>query len=543
MADSGDTTTTGSTGDTTAAGGTGDTTAATTDGGAGNTAATTTAGGAGDTSGTASSGGTTGTTPTPAPKAGDAEVPRSILEFAQLVHETWNMPLTATVCLHRHQRNVVRNALRGYMSKTNTNDNASGAPSAPTAATGQDTAPADLLSYPYMLGSSYYQQLMSYRQLQTLSDTVRSSRAVNTVGQYVLYLVTYYMTVGREHVSLHTARDPNYAPAVLTIMAHKILNRVYEIHTRKQCKYMFVGVPSYYWHGVSAQELLTWGAGLLQDPSMKLYSAYLRFLAQNQRDVSNPRFKIEYMGESWNFRKSVPEFALEGLCYRGDDNITRYDASTVRVYVDKTGDNAYSYYEYPALGVANSAGVSSTGGVPVTSVDYSSDVSAFSLRPPASEVAIGGAADPYSSLGKLITPEECGTQLTDEDPDPVARDESKDTKLAEGQAEPSPADDLSEETLPGLQDEAPGAESTRRRGDLGSLANSVRLIKELEDRVTMLAKDHTDVVNCCSTVSEGLLRLERHAETLRKTMLALVRKINVQTGRTPAGYGYELSYE
>ncbi|RFC04841.1 hypothetical protein DDJ38_30420, partial [Klebsiella pneumoniae] len=38
-------------------------------------------------------------------------------------------------------------------------------------------------------------------------------------------------------------------------------------------------------------------------------------------------------------------------------------------------------------------------------------------------------------------------------------------------------------------------------------------------------------------------RLERHAETLRKTMLALVRKINVQTGRVPAGYRDDMVYE
>ncbi|AQY17240.1 TPA_asm: MC133L [Molluscum contagiosum virus] len=544
---SGDTSSAGNTGDTSSAGNTGDTSSA------GNTGDTSSAGNTGETTGSSSAGSTdattahaAGTTPTPVPVPDPAVgVPSSIVDFAKLVNNTWNTALTSTICLHRQQRDAIRNVLRGYMSKNNTNNNESGvSASVPAAATSQDVAPADILSYPYMLGNSYYRQLMSYDQMQALVEMVPRSNTVDTVGKYVLYMVNYYMTVGQEQVSLRTASDPNYGPSVLTIMMHKILNRVYEIHTRTQCKYMFVGIPSYYWHGVSVSALQVWGAGLLRESSMKLYAAYLRFIAQNPRDIPSARLKVEYMGESWNFRRSVPEFAMEALCFRADDELTRYDLSTVRVYVDKVATDSYSYYEYPVLdSSAGAAGVTSKGGVPIKNMNYGSDISALLVIPPTSEAATG-TPDPYLSLAKLITPEECGTQLTDEDLTPAARDESKDTKLSEGQDEPGAVADQTENTIPvGLQDEDPGADIARRRGDLGSLANSVRLIRELEDRVTTLAKDHTDVVNCCSTVSEGLSRLERHAETLRKTMLALVRKINVQTGRVPAGYRDDMVYE
>nr|WQH58096.1 MAG: MC133L [Molluscum contagiosum virus] len=503
--------------------------------------ATTSSGGStgGDAGVTTSSGGSAGTTPAPAPssKADDAGVPQSIIDFEKMVVSTWNTQLTSTSCLHRHQRNAVRNVLRGFMSKNNTNSN--GAAPVPAPTNSQDLAPAELLSYPYMLGNSYYKQLMSYGQIETLAESVRRAASVNTVGQYVLYLAMYYMTVGREQVSMVTNRSSSYASSVLTIMLHKILNRVYEIHASKQCTYMFVGIPAYYWHGVSVAELQTWGASLLRSSSMKLYRAYLTYLANNPRNVSSPRLKLEYMGESWGFRKSVPEFVMEGLCLRADDNITRYDGSTVRAYLDRVKTDAYSYYEFQAV----ASGTNSTGiqiaGVPVTGMDYTSDVSAFLVTPPASEAAVA-SADPYGTLGKLITPEECGTQLTDEDADPAPRDASKDVKLADGQAEPSALDDLAEDgvSVP-LEDEKPGEGSaSARRGDLGTLTASVRMIRELEARVATLVKNHLEVVGCCNTVSEGLSRLEKHADTLRRTMLALVRKINVQTGR---GQEYVLS--
>ncbi|WAH71083.1 IMV membrane protein, fusion [Eptesipox virus] len=61
--------------------------------------------------------------------------------------------------------------------------------------------------------------------------------------------------------------------------------------------------------------------------------------------------------------------------------------------------------------------------------------------------------------------------------------------------------------------------------------NNKKRLDKLEKRITDVINNFDELEKCCKRNSEVLSRLEEHAETLRKTMVALAIKIDLQTGR------------
>ncbi|AOP31836.1 imv surface protein [Volepox virus] len=56
-------------------------------------------------------------------------------------------------------------------------------------------------------------------------------------------------------------------------------------------------------------------------------------------------------------------------------------------------------------------------------------------------------------------------------------------------------------------------------------------LTNLEKKITNVTTKFAQIEKCCKRNDEVLFRLENHAETLRAAMLALAKKIDVQTGR------------
>ncbi|QDJ95055.1 IMV membrane protein [Hypsugopox virus] len=97
-------------------------------------------------------------------------------------------------------------------------------------------------------------------------------------------------------------------------------------------------------------------------------------------------------------------------------------------------------------------------------------------------------------------------------------DEEEDQLLAEV-ADYVNAERLISKKAVGDKDEKPTDESNKKR------------LTKLENRVTDLINNFSEMEKCCKHNNEVLTRLEEHAETLRKAMLALAIKIDLQTGR------------
>ncbi|CCD83299.1 IMV-cell attachment, fusion, and microtubule transport [Squirrelpox virus] len=66
----------------------------------------------------------------------------------------------------------------------------------------------------------------------------------------------------------------------------------------------------------------------------------------------------------------------------------------------------------------------------------------------------------------------------------------------------------------------------------------LRVTDRNRERLKRLLEEQERVIECCEHADDRLTRLEKHADTLRETMLKLARKIDVQTGRRP-GYYFE----
>ncbi|ATI21229.1 P4c precursor [Eastern grey kangaroopox virus] len=431
------------------------------------------------------------------PRSGTVET-GAVAAFAEAVRSTWDEVLTANSCLRRQHRNAIRNVLRYFMASAGINvaENAAG-------------YPVQLLNYRVAAETRGFIEMMEFNrgELRSLWEQLPDTASVSTVGRYMLYLVMYLITTGGETVDMDTATVSSYATKVASIFCHKYLNRVSEIHSRYNCGYMFIGLPAYLMQGTGRPaELLSWGGAMLIGKHMKVHHSYLTFLSRNESSSSPIELTLEFLWEKWSFKTSVPEFVLKGLCLRADDRMIKKGTSEVRVYLESVNADSYVYYVLRDTDVMHR-------GVPVAGIDYTADVSA---------VMVGEKNehdDPYSFLSRLITPSECGKALFEDDPD-AANDYGAKFKEVEV------IESKNEVYMP-LEDESPAHKKIR--GDLADLSNTSRMIKELETKIKKLIADHMRIGKCCSEVSDNLGRLEKHADTLRNTMLALVRKIDVQT--------------
>ncbi|AST09540.1 IMV surface protein [NY_014 poxvirus] len=63
--------------------------------------------------------------------------------------------------------------------------------------------------------------------------------------------------------------------------------------------------------------------------------------------------------------------------------------------------------------------------------------------------------------------------------------------------------------------------------------NTKERLKNIETKLNNITTKFSQIEKCCKKNDEIIYRLENHAETLRLAMLALAKKIDVQTGRQP----------
>ncbi|AST09338.1 IMV surface protein [Murmansk poxvirus] len=63
--------------------------------------------------------------------------------------------------------------------------------------------------------------------------------------------------------------------------------------------------------------------------------------------------------------------------------------------------------------------------------------------------------------------------------------------------------------------------------------NTKERLKNIETKLNNITAKFSQIEKCCKKNDEIIYRLENHAETLRVAMLALAKKIDIQTGRQP----------
>ncbi|AYO89784.1 A-type inclusion protein [Fowlpox virus] len=438
--------------------------------------------------------------------------------FVSIVKESWNTQLRQDTYINYYYANCIRNIIRYHMESFKDHISVS-------------EFYGKILNYETLIKGRAYTSLMSYNhgEFAEMLQQIHSFNSVDTVGKYIAFIVMFFITTAKERISL-TQDETDKIYETIRRIRHRYFNRIASIHMRFRCKSMFIGIPCYLFPDDSAfGEILEWGSNMFSRPYMIMHKKYIEYLKNNVRNPGNRKVvMLATTASTWYFNNSVPEYVLKGLCYRHDDLIATETNDKVRFYLRFLPDSKkYVYHEVNTR----------TPQVKFPSpVSVKFDTFAISIGNPEEE---GNRPDdlittyehPFYTIGEvksaggvkldsddLVPPEDGKASdglLIDEDPidDDDDDDDDDDYRIDKNIPENGKVD---------IYDE------NKKRGDLGSLKQ--KALRRLERRLGRIEQDHVEVAKSCSIVAEAIDRLERHADTLRHSMVNLAKKIDYQTG-------------
>ncbi|ARE67502.1 SWPV2-ORF251 [Shearwaterpox virus] len=441
--------------------------------------------------------------------------------FVSIVKESWNTQLRQDSYINRYYACCIRNIIRYHMESFKDHRTVS-------------EFYGKILNYETLIKGKAYSGLMSYNhgEFAELLQQIHNSTTVDTLGKYIAFMVMFFISTAKERISISQDETDKIYETIRRIR-HRYYNRITSIHMRFRCKYMFIGIPCYLFPDDSAfGEILEWGANIFNKPYMMMHKNYLEYLKNNPRNPGDKRtVMLATTASTWYFNNSIPEYVLKGLCYRHDDIIATETDERVRFYLRYLPDsNKYAYHEV----------ISKTYPVKFPSpITVKFDTFAVSIGNPDAEgnkysdLISTTYNNPFNAIDEL---KPAGTvKLNSEDPVPPDYNKASDGLPVDEDpinADDDDDDDDDDEDKMDKNRPVAGDDMNRRedkaRGDLGQLKQ--KALKRLERRLARVEQDHVEVAKSCSIVAETLDRLERHADTLRQSMVNLAKKIDYQTG-------------
>ncbi|AYP74104.1 A type inclusion-like/fusion protein [Fowlpox virus] len=431
--------------------------------------------------------------------------------FVSIVKESWNTQLRQDSYINRYYACCIRNIIRYHMSSFKFRS--------------VTEFYEQALNYETLIKSKAYSSLMSYNhgEFAELLQQIHNSSSVDTVGKYIAFLTMFLISTSKERITINKGDIDKIYETVKRIR-HRYINRVASIHVKYRCKSMFIGLPCYMFPDDTAfEELLNWGNTIFVKPYVEMYKNYIEYLRQNPRNPGDNRtLMLSFSSDTWYFNNSIPEYVLKGLCFRHDDMISTEKDVKVRFYLKHLlGTNQYVYYDvnnktsyikFPSnIGVKNDVfaiaiGETSDDKIPkeLISDTYKHPFYAVEQDLPGGLVKLdkGGVVPEYDDKDGEID-----DLPIDEPPLEDDDDEFDDNIL------------LPEDKVKNPEDEQ------FKKGNIKQ-----RALLRLERRLSRVEQDHVEVAKSCSIVAETIDRLERHADTLRQSMVNLAKKIDYQTG-------------
>ncbi|ALA62515.1 A type inclusion-like/fusion protein [Turkeypox virus] len=430
--------------------------------------------------------------------------PNPVVAFVSAVKESWNIQLRHNAYINRYYNCCIRNLIRFHIDSFSAHRNVL-------------EFYQNILSYKTLIDSKSYKRLMNYNhgEFAELLQQIHTPASVNTIGKYMAFLVMYLITASKERLDLFNA-DIGKIKETIRRIRHRFINRVANIHIKYKCNSMFVGIPFYLLpEDDAAAELLNWGRELYYKDYMSLYTSYLEYLRANPKNSTNNTLIITRAQHTWSFDRTVPEFVLKGLCYRHDDWISIKNNVSARFYLRYLPDTAqYVYYDVTSMsdhitiqsriGIMHDIFAIVIGDIEddsdiadIIMPSYSSMFYTVELLPVKGKIPIAGSVNIPEDEKRIPD------NIMDEEPDD-----------GEDRHDPFPSRPVS----PPVYDDDP---------------NSITVTKQLqalEDKINKVTSDHVEIAKSCNIVAETINRLERHADTLRLSMVNLARKIDIQTG-------------
>nr|WCB87080.1 CPPV269 A-type inclusion protein [Cooks petrelpox virus] len=287
-------------------------------------------------------------------------IEKCIRKFETLIVRTWDHDLNERSFLSRRDRKVVRNIFRTFIHYSCDNDRIHG-------------VQAQLL-YPKNLDNYFLGEFIKYNNngIKKLYNKIDMSNDrmpdISTKGRYVLYFVTYLLYMGNNDTKFSYSDSARAVSKKVSSIVTDYLRLVSSVHSRFKCKCMFIGLPMYYIHLMSADDIIMAMESVGRKPragpeeyernttihikEMCAYQDFLNFIMASKK-AKTKGLKISLCGIPFETDYSMSEQVMDGLCYCFTDEVTikknHYDF--VQLYTKCHIGDSYEYLrltdEYP----------------------------------------------------------------------------------------------------------------------------------------------------------------------------------------------------
>ncbi|AEN03719.1 p4c precursor [Yokapox virus] len=260
------------------------------------------------------------------------DIPPSIKLFSNMISELWTKKIEQNTCISRKYRNIIRIVIRDFMASYPKMDEDKKSPI---------NAPMQWVTDYYIKKNSYRNAMMEYnnKYLQNLYNSITLLN-INTVGEFILFNVFNLLNARNSDKTPYlydtqiTDNDDSIRETFVTTCV-KIFTDQLNIINMHNNKYLFVTVPMYLWYNVSPLEVQQKLKDLKlfkNNIGLTIYGFFMYMGKISRYLTTSYKLILSYLGEKWEFGRSVSETILYGLGYTVFDNLYAYTNQYIDVY-------------------------------------------------------------------------------------------------------------------------------------------------------------------------------------------------------------------
>ncbi|AST09539.1 p4c precursor [NY_014 poxvirus] len=468
----------------------------------------------------------------------DNESP-SIKLFNDMINELWGKNIEVNTCLSRKHRNIIRKVIRDFMASYPKMDDDMKSPM---------NVPMQWITEYYIKKNNYQKSMMNYNNKSLYNRYIAIKfDNIKTVGEFVLFKI-FNVLSGKNNdgtpymYDVEIKSKDNHVYERLFYACKQYLIDQIRITSKYKNKYLFVASPMYLWVNINISKmrqeidqlrLYTYNTGLT-------IAGFLSYMSQTSRELTTEyKLTFTYMGEKWDFGRSISETILYGLSYTVFDDIHTHHSEYIHVYFS-TRDDVPGGYKFAIY--------NKKGKIIIPIDEPSIEKQAYAVRMP-----VGNDDDKkfehYGFRNYLLIPEDCEkiqpviSYATDTghhlDEEIFRYDDNDEDEDDEDEDDDNNYNDFNNITPTPIPNPRPRPPFPRPPGyinrpplipvpkpnpngtDAERVALNNRIINILDRNLNILGS------YCCDIKS--VKRLQYHIETLGQYALILTRKINIQS--------------
>ncbi|ARF02801.1 SWPV1-237 [Shearwaterpox virus] len=256
-------------------------------------------------------------------------IDKCIRKFESLVIQTWDQDLNERSFLNRRDRKIVRNIFRNFIHYSCNTDLIHGVQTQ--------------VLYPKSLDNHFLGEFIRYNNqgIKKLYNKIDMSNDrmpdISTKGRYIVYFVTYLLYMGNNDIKFNYSDSSHNVSKKIADIVTDYLRLVSSVHSRFKCKCMFIGLPTYYVHLMSADDIIMAMESVADKPrngpeeyernstihikEMCAYQDFLNFIVASKK-TKNKGLCVKLCGIPFETDYSMSELIMDGLCYCFTDEVT-----------------------------------------------------------------------------------------------------------------------------------------------------------------------------------------------------------------------------